>query len=127
MAHVSFRNRFEELSLASPDGPKKSFHIISLLQPLLFAVLWGGLVSSQSFAQCLRCPDNANDVAIGATGPSTLTVRNGVNVNVSGQTVGACETLLIQAVVAYNPFGISGGLAQVLQVDTAKLFFRTAP
>jgi hypothetical protein len=81
--------------------------IAKLSFPLLTIIC---LLSIGTSGQCLRCPADANDAAIGATGPSALTLRNGVDVNVGGGTIGACESLIIHASVAYNPFGISGGV-----------------
>src|SRR6478609_5089322 len=63
-------------------------------------------VSAQT---CIKCPADANDTAIG-TAFGVFVTRNGVDVNVSGGTVGSCEQLILKANVSYNAFGINNGI-----------------
>jgi hypothetical protein len=90
----------------------------------LGALALGLLVSvpiSRAAAQtCVRCPDNANDTAIG-TAFGVFAHRNGVDVNVSGQTVGSCEQLILKANVSYNAFGISGGIGAGFTGGTGRI------
>src|SRR6266404_1955427 len=60
--------------------------------------------SAQTQVPCTKCPANAQKPAVGsAIGISVI--RNGVEQDVTRSTVGACETLIIDANVSYNPNG----------------------
>src|SRR5207245_6932776 len=50
---------------------------------------------------CTKCPDNAQKPAVGS-GIGISVIRNGVKIDVTRGTVGACENLIIDADVAYN-------------------------
>src|SRR5882724_1947187 len=66
-------------------------------------------VSRASAQTCLKCPTDAQSSAIGDAF-DVLVVRNGQTNRVSGKTVGACETLILNANVSYNPNGTGGGI-----------------
>jgi len=51
---------------------------------------------------CVHCPDNSQGSAIGVAF-SIFAIQNGQTNNVSGSTVGACNTLILVANVSYNP------------------------
>jgi hypothetical protein len=104
--------------------PSKGFS--KILSATTRALALGLLVSiplSQASAQtCVRCPADANDTAIG-TAFGVFAVRNGITVNVSGQTVGACEQLILRANVSYNAFGISGGIGAGFTGGDGRIIF----
>src|SRR5262249_34545393 len=95
--------------------------------PILAIKLMLGLLccvpmTRASAQTCIRCPDNANDTAIG-TAFGVFVTRNGQDVNVSGQTVGSCEPLILKANVSYNAFGISGGIGAGFTGGTGRIIF----
>src|SRR5262245_46097202 len=63
------------------------------------------LPATRASAQCTRCPSHAQATAM-ATGFSIFVNRGGQTINVAGDMVGACETLMLVANVAYSPIGI---------------------
>src|SRR5262245_49409811 len=79
------------------------------ISALVLALLCCVSASSASAQSCLNCPNNANDTAI-ANSFRISVIRNGIEVRVNGQTVGACEQLILQANVSYNPNGLNGGI-----------------
>src|SRR6266478_3555444 len=77
----------------------------TLIPKILLLVLGLLPVTHASAQPCLKCPPNAQGVAIGASGPSVFAIQNGQTNNVSGSTVGACNQLNLFATVAYSPNG----------------------
>jgi len=67
-------------------------------------------VTRASAQPCLRCPTDAQSSVSPGPGFDVLVVRGGTTNRVSGQTVGACETLILNANVSYNPNGTGGGI-----------------
>src|SRR6185503_12256719 len=67
-----------------------------------------GLLCSLPFtyasAQCFRCPPEASATA-SASSFAIFVQRSGAFVNVSGATVGACESLILVTTAAYQPDG----------------------
>jgi len=55
-------------------------------------------------AQCFRCPAEATATA-SASSFAIFVQRSGAFVNVSGATVGACETLILTTTASYQPDG----------------------
>src|SRR5262249_18556378 len=82
---------------------------VKAISTLVFALLYCLSETRASAQACLNCPNNANDTAI-ADSFRVSVIRNGILVLVNGQTVGACEQLILQANVSYNPNGLNGGV-----------------
>jgi uncharacterized repeat protein (TIGR01451 family) len=82
----------------------------------------GALQPGASAQTCLKCPDNANDTAIG-TAFGVFVTRNGVEINVSGKVVGSCEPLVLKANVSYNSFGINNGIGAGFTGGTGRILF----
>ena len=75
------------------------------------------------FAQtCIKCPINANDTAIG-TAFGIFVNRDGIEIPVSGEKVGICETLILRANVQYASFGVSGGVGAGFTGGTGHFLF----
>src|SRR5262245_28324856 len=75
----------------------------------VLAVLCSLAPTRASAQACLNCPNNANDTAI-ANAFRVSVIRNGINVRVNGQHVGACEQIILEANVSYNPNGLNQGI-----------------
>src|SRR5258708_31013625 len=75
-----------------------------LVSAIVLGVLCCLPATRASAQTCERCPTDAQSSAIGDAFNVTV-VRNGVTNTVSGGTVGACETLILNANVSYNQFG----------------------
>jgi hypothetical protein len=88
-------------------GPANDGRLLKKL-PAATRVIVFGLLCSLSVtdgpAQCFRCPAEAT-AAASASSFAIFVDRNGVFVNVSGATVGACETLILTTTAAYQPDG----------------------
>src|SRR5262249_25708411 len=77
--------------------------------------------ASRTSAQiCAQCPANAQATAIGDA-VDVVVIRNGQEVVVSQQTVGSCETLIIEANVSYNAFGPGGKVGAGFSGGTGKI------
>src|SRR6266478_5268168 len=84
-------------------NPRKFPHMLSTAMSTVVLGLLCSLPLTRASAQtCVHCPDNSQGSAIGVAF-SIFAIQNGQTNNVSGSTVGACNTLILVANVSYNP------------------------
>src|SRR6266404_2935599 len=80
------------------------------MQIALLGLLLSLNVARASAQMCVRCPTDAQSGVSLNVAFDVLVNRGGHLQSVSGQIVGACESLVLNGIVSYNPNGTGGGI-----------------